>query len=394
VPPTERPVTLRSLGLSVYLPSLLFFIGDGAVIPIVALAARDHGASPAMAGFVVALRGLGVLAFDVPAGWLLSRFGERVAIASASVTVVVTYVGWTLTSSFAVFAALTFVQGCGWSAWQLARLAYLSEVLPVNLRGRAMSAVGGTIRIGSFVGPFFGAAASSLAGFDGVFVFAAVLCATAAVVMFVSVPPGEGREGRAEPVRVVSVVRAHAGVLLTAGLAATSLQALRQARNALLPLWADHIGLSAQAASILFGVSIGVEVLLVYPGGSVMDRWGRKAATVPCLVIMSVGLALLPSTSAVASLALVAVLLGVGNGLSSGVVMTLGADLAPPAARVPFLGVWRVFGDLGTAGGPLAVAGATALLTLGGAAIAVGAGGLLAAIYVSRFVPETMRRST
>ena len=178
-------------------------------------------------------------------------------------------------------------------------------------------------------------------------------------------------------------------MFLTAGLAAMSLQALRQSRNALLPLWADSIGLSVQTTAVLFGLSLGVELLLVYPGGSVMDRWGRKAAAIPCLVIMSIGLALLPLTDGAGTLALVALLLGAGNGLSSGVVMTLGADFAPPAARVPFLGVWRVLSDTGTAGGPLIVAGATAAITLGGAAVTVGVLGLLAAAFVARYVPET-----
>ena len=97
----------------------------------------------------------------------------------------------------------------------------------------------------------------------------------------------------------------------------------------------------------------------------------------------------MPLTHGTLTLALVAMLLGAGNGLSSGVVMTLGADFAPPATRVPFLGVWRVLSDLGTAGGPLAVAAATAAITLGGAAVTVGGLGLVAAAYVSRYVPET-----
>jgi MFS family permease len=392
-PPTvsagAEPVTLRSLGPSVYLPSVLFFVGDGSLIAIVALAARDLGASPALAGFVVALRGLGVLAFDIPAGWTLSRFGERATIVAASATVVLTLVGWLLTTSVLVFAVLAFVQGCGWAAWALARLAFVSEVVPPTLRGRAMSLLGGTNRVGMFVGPFLAALASHVAGFDGVFVVAIVLVAVAAVAFLHAVPPGRDVEHKGVAVPVADVVREHAGVFLTAGLAAMSLQALRQARNALLPLWADGIGLSVQTTSVLFGLSLGVELLLVYPGGSVMDRWGRKAVAIPCLVIMSVGLALMPLTDGAGTLALVAMLLGAGNGLSSGVVMTLGADFAPPAARVPFLGVWRVLSDLGTAGGPLVVAAATAAITLGGAAVTVGALGLLAAAFVLRFVPET-----
>lgn len=382
-------MTLRSLGMSVYLPSVLFFIGDGSLIAIVALAARDMGASPALAGLVVALRGLGVLVFDIPAGWALNRFGERATIAVASLTVILTLVGWTLTTSELVFAGLAFVQGCGWSAWQLARLAYVAEVVPPTLRGRAMSLLGGTSRLGMFVGPFLAALLTGVGGFDAVYLAAIALVGAAAIVLVVAVPAGRDEEGRGSTVPVGDILREHRRVFLTAGLAATSLQALRQARNALLPLWADSIGLSVQTSAVLFGLSLGVELLLVYPGGSIMDRWGRKAVAIPCLVLMSTGLAVMPLTHGVATLALVAALLGAGNGLSSGVVMTLGADFAPPATRVSFLGVWRVLSDIGTAGGPLAVAAVTAAVTLGGAAVAVGGMGLLAAVYVLRYVPET-----
>ena len=315
---------------------------------------------------------MGVLVFDIPAGWALTRFGERATIGAASLTVILTLVGWTLTTSEVVFAALAFVQGCGWSAWQLARLAYVSEVVPPTLRGRAMSLLGGTNRVGMFLGPFVAALATHFGGFDAVYVVAIVLTGAAALVLFATVPAGRDDESRGTTVPVAEILRDHRHVFLTAGLAATSLQALRQARNVLLPLWADSIGLGVQTTAVLFGLSLGVELVMVYPGGSVMDRWGRKAAAIPCLVIMSVGLAIMPLTHGTLTLALVAMLLGAGNGLSSGVVMTLGADFAPPATRVPFLGVWRVLSDLGTAGGPLAVAAATAAITLGGAAVTVG----------------------
>ena len=240
-----------------------------------------------------------------------------------------------------------------------------------------------------FLGPFLAALATQLGGFDAVYVMAMGLTGAAAIVLFATVPAGRDDDRPGVVVPVAEILRDHRHVFLTAGLAATSLQALRQARNALLPLWADSIGLSVQTTAVLFGVSLGVELLFVYPGGSVMDRWGRKAVAIPCLVLMSIGLAVMPLTHGALTLALVAMLLGAGNGLSSGVVMTLGADFAPPATRVPFLGVWRVLSDLGTAGGPLAVAAATAAITLGGAAVTVGGLGLVAAAYVTRYVPES-----
>ena len=45
----EQPFRLRSLVFSVYLPTLLFAIGQGAILPVIPLFARDLGASVAIA---------------------------------------------------------------------------------------------------------------------------------------------------------------------------------------------------------------------------------------------------------------------------------------------------------------------------------------------------------
>src|SRR3954468_14384861 len=96
----NHPVTtLRALGTRVYLPTFFFFVGEGAILPIIALAARDLGASAAAAAFVVALRSLGILIFDIPAGWIIARFGERTAVAIGSACFIVTLTGWIFTSS-------------------------------------------------------------------------------------------------------------------------------------------------------------------------------------------------------------------------------------------------------------------------------------------------------
>ena len=50
-----------------------------------------------------------------------------------------------------------------------------------------------------------------------------------------------------------------------------------------------------------------------------------------------------------------AILTGIGNGFGSGIMMTLGADLAPKGSIGEFLGLWRLIGDIGSTGGPLVV---------------------------------------
>lgn len=385
-----EPVTLRSLALRIYLPAWLFFLGDGAILPIIALAARDLGASVAFAGFVVALRSIGTLFFDLPAGWIIGRFGERAAVAFASACFAITLVGWILTESVAVFAVLAFVQGSGWSVWQLARMSYVSGVVGPDLRGRALSVLGGVSRAGWFLGPFLGAAAIAIGGHDAVYVFALALTIMAAALLFRFSSEDEGRSPHGDAsTKLMAIVRTHRHSLLTVGWVALAIQALRQARIAIVPLWADHIGLSAGTVSIIFGISTGFELLCVYLGGSIMDRRGRKAVAVPSIAIIATGIMLLPLCQELWSLVIVAILLGLGNGISSGVNMTLGADLAPATGRAQFLGVWRVLGDIGTAGGPLVVAVITGLLTLSGAAIFCGAAGLVAATLVQQLVPET-----
>ena len=392
--PEPNGPTLRSLGPSVYVPTFLFAVGQGAVIPIVALAARDEGASVALAGFIVALRGIGVLAFDLPAGWLISKVGEQRAMVAATAIVIAALVGSVLSPGVWVFAGFTFLMGCGWSVWLLARLSYVSDVMPVHLRGRALSTLGGMNRVGNFVGPFLGAGAAIVFGLDGAYYVHLVSAALACGLLIVLIR-GENVYPSSvhEPVNFSGVIRENAGVFMTAGVGVMAIGALRATRQGVLPLWGDHLGLDESAISLIFGISMGLEMLLFYPAGSVMDRWGRKAVALPCLGIMSIGMLLVPLTSGFWSMVVVGLLIGFGNGLGSGIVMTLGADFSPEAGRAQFLGAWRVCGDLGTAGGPLMVAGATAVASLGAASVAMGVLGVGAFAMMLFVMPETLRRA-
>ena len=386
--------TLRSLAAPVYLPSFIFAVGQGAVVPIVALAARDVGASVALAGVAVALRGIGTMAFDVPAGTLVARAGERRAMLVATVVLVVSLVGCVASPSAPLFALFMFLMGCGWSIWLLARLTYVSDVMPAHLRGRALSTLGGVQRIGAFVGPFLGALAVTAVGLDGAYYVHIALAVVGYVVLQVVPDPHTSTPPTGHPtVRVRAIVADHRETFLTAGVGAMSVGVLRASRSVVLPLWADAIGLDAAAVSIIFGISAGLDMTLFYPAGLASDRWGRKAVAIPCLVLMATGLVLVPRTGGFGSLAAVGLLLGFGNGLGSGIVMTLGSDFAPAVGRAEFLGVWRLVSDVGTAGGPLVVAGVERVATLATASTAVGLIGFVGAALVALRVPEPLHRS-
>jgi hypothetical protein len=83
-----------------------------------------------------------------------------------------------------------------------------------------------------------------------------------------------------------------------------------------------------------------------------------------------------------------ALLMGVGNGLGSGIVMTLGADAAPEAGRAPFLGVWRLLSLVGHNGASLVVAAVAAVASIGAASVTVGLLTLAGGAWLAQWLPQ------
>jgi len=382
------PPTLRSLVASVYLPTVLFAIGQGAVIPVIAITATDLGASVALAGVIVAVRGIGTMVFDVPAGALVGRLGERRAMVVGTAILAAALLGCIASPNPFVFAAFLFVLGGGWALFLLARLSYVTDVMPPDMRGRALSTLGGVQRIGNFIGPFVGAAAIWAIGLDGAYLTHVALAIASCVVLIAVPDPHTTTTTQHDHAPVASVLRDNRHAFTTIGAGAAILGVLRVCRQALVPLWGLQIGLDAAQISLLFGISSAIDMLFFYPVGMASDRFGRRAVALPCLALLSIGFLAMPLTSSFAGLALVGALMGVGNGLGSGIVMTLGADLAPLEGRAAFLGAWRLVSDAGQAGGPLIAAAATAVATLGVASASIGLLGFVGVATFAVFLPS------
>jgi MFS family permease len=385
-------VTLRDIAPAAFLPPGLFAVGQGAIAPVVVISATQLGASPAMAALVVATAGLGQIAADIPAGSIVHRYGERPTMIGAAGLTVLALFGCIFAQTLVVFALSIFVTGAGTAVWLLARQAYVTEVVPYRLRATAMSTLGGVFRIGLFIGPFIGAAAVHFVGLWGAYavhIVAAVLAAGVLLLVkdLTAAQGGRSGEGR-ERASVGQLVRQQRSVLATLGVGVLVVSAVRAARQVVLPLWGQHLGLSPSAISIIFGVSGAIDMLFFYPAGKVMDRFGRAFVAVPSMLVLGLSLAVLPLVQSATALMAVGVVMGVGNGMSSGLVMTLGADLAPPDQRPVFLGVWRVFSDAGNGAGPFVIAGVTAVATLGVGIVAMGVVGVLGAGWLGFWIPR------
>lgn len=393
-PGADRPFHIRQLAASVYIPTLLYAVGQGIAIPIVPLFARDLGASLALAGLVVTMRGVGSMVADVPAGLLVSRIGGRRSMLVGGVSTALACVGMALSPNVLMLTVFVVVTGIGQAVWVVSRLAYIAGAAPVAQRGRAISLVGGSSRIGTFVGPILGGAAASAFGLEAAFLVQALIVGLGCVLPLFAGSEPSIQTGISAPAhhRLGQTVREHWRSLLTAGSVAVLLTVLRQGRQVLVPFWGDEIGLDVAAIGLIFGLSSAADMTLFYPVGVVMDRWGRKWAIIPSLLLLSASLALIPLTHSFWPFLLVGLLSGVGNGFGSGVVMTLGADLAPPDQAGEFIGVWRLIADIGAAVAPIGIGALAQIATLGAASVLTASAGFVGAAIMAFFVAETLQR--
>ena len=400
--PSPEPVRLRSIALSVYGPTILVAVGQGAILPLVALSARELGASVGTAALIVALIGLGQLIGDLPAGALAARIGERRALIAACVVDALALLGAFLAQSLILLAMAITVTGLAHAVFGLARHAYLTEAIPVPFRARALSTLGGSFRIGLFIGPFIAAVLVTRWSIGAAYGFAAIMSIAAAILTAFLPDLARNRPAAAtgDPRRhrsVVSVLAEHRRILLTLGIGIMVISAARATRQSIVPLWAESIGIDAATTAVIFGISAGVDILLFYPGGAIMDRFGRVYVAVPTMIVLGLGFILLPLTTGATSVGLVAALMGLGNGISSGIVLTLGSDASPPQDRAQFLGGWRVCSDLGNATGPLVISAVSAFAPLAVAAVTMGlltwAGAGWLVKWVPVYAPRTRRRN-
>jgi MFS family permease len=401
----ELPFKWSSVALPAFLPTLLFSIGEGSIIPIIPTVAHSLGATLAIAGLIAAMIMVGEAIGDIPSGWLVARIGERTSMIGASCVAVGGLAICTFAPSPVVLGVGILLVGLATAVFALARHAFMTSFVPKKIRARALSTLGGTFRLGYFVGPFVAAGVIHLTNnTSSVFWIDIVGCLSAAVVLLIVKDPSaelgarraqlsEGREFVAEESRgLFQTIWKYRGVLARLGTAAGLIGAIRASRQVILPLWAVSIGITDTNTALIIGIAGAIDFGLFYVSGQIMDRWGRLASALPSMIGLGLTHILLSFShdlpSNVVWFITIAMLMSVANGIGSGILMTLGADLADQTNPAPFLGAWRFTGDVGSAAAPVLVSVLTGVASIAIASGVMGVIGLVGAAMLLRYVPK------
>ena len=380
---------IKQLVLPVFLPSLLFATGEGAIIPIIPAAAERLGADIPTAGLLAGMLMLGTLLADIPASQLVFRLGERKAMI---VVAFVAAAGISLayfSNTLIALGSAAFIAGACASVFGLARHGYMAHNVPQSHRARSLAMLGGMFRGGSFFGPAIASAVIWMLDLKSVFVVGVAFCILAALALLISRAAGFEDDKPAPSTGVWNVAKAQRHKLLTLGTASAILAAVRTIRSIGLPLWALSIHLHPGETTLYIALGGALDFALFYSSGQVMDRFGRRAAAVPTLVATGITYLFVFAAQDGTGFLILVLAIALANGIGSGVIMVLGADLAPPESRNEFLASYRMMVDAAMAGSAPVLSLLTAIFGLAGAMSGFGLlaffGGWLMYRYIPRF---------
>ena len=394
----RRRFSIVPLIPTVYAPTFLLAIGQGVLIPVLPIFAKDElFATDVMIGLAVGAKYIGTLMFDVPAGILVSRFGMWRTMLVGILLFAAAAVAAANSPNFTILFLARFAAGASFAFWMISRHAFIAGAVPTRHRGKALSLYGGTSRIAAIIGPILGGVLAEYVDIKAPFYAqAAIAFLTGMLVLYTMTRTGgdvvnpQGHRNVLASVGTTMV--AHRRDFMTAGLVAVILQFVRAAREFLIPVWGDEMGLKTDQIGYVASASYAVDSTMFPIVGWTMDRFGRKYVGVPALAVMGIGLSLLPFADGMTMLMIAGIVTGLGNGLSSGFVLTLGSDLAPLNDPGEFLGVWRFISDVGGAVGPPLIGGIAQIMALATATWFTGGVAGVGAIALMVLVQETVAR--
>ena len=341
------------------------------MVPAVPVIAESFAISPGAAAQIITALALGRFAGMPLSGTVLDRLGTRTALTSGPAIACGAALLAGITPWFSLILILVFVIGLGESIWVIAREVAGIDLARQDQRGRVLSGFHGINNLGLALGPLFGGWLTETAGFRTVFFgYAACAVASAFLGAWVTNSQAAGRQqtsttwtwsfaALARRLRglkdlfeqIDPDLRATYAVLVFATF--TSF-VHRVTTQSMLPLLATaDLGLSPKEVGMLFTIS-GLSVfVMILPAGFVIDKVGRKWATVPSTGIPAIAFLLIPFAQNFLQLAVLISFLGIANGLSLGSLATSTFDVVPASARGRLQAARRTIAEIGGVAAPL-----------------------------------------
>jgi MFS transporter, DHA1 family, multidrug resistance protein len=374
-------------------------LGFGAIVPVLALYARSFGVPQSAIGLAIAVYGLARVIIAVPVGKLTDMVGRRTALALGGLVTAAGNLLCAYAPNFATFVAARFVAGVGAALVLIAGQIVLADITTPARRGRVMAVYQGVFLFAVGVGPYPGGLLAERFGLAAPFVVYAVAGALAAVVGWLQIPDtrtaGLSAADAAAPVPFAAQIRlltAHTGFMLVSLVGFTNAVVRTGALFNVVPVLArDRLALGADRIGFGLALSSVVGLVLAYPAGVLVDRYGRKSVIVPATVAAGLSMVVFLAAPSYAWFLVACVVWSVAVGVSGAAPAAYAADMAPSGMNAAAMSTYRMLSDVGYVVGPIALGIATDLFGADAALAASAAFMCVVAALFARFAPESYR---
>jgi len=374
-------------------------LGFGSIVPALALYARSFGVAQSAIGLAIAVYGLARFLLAVPAGQLSDRLGRRTTLAVGGGLSAIGNALCALAPTYAAFVGARFVAGAGAALVLTTGLIVLADISTPANRGRMMSVYQGVFIFAVGIGPFPGGLLASRWGLAAPFVAYAATSVVASAVAWLAVPETRVPLQVDEPASAdvpfraqVRLLTTHRGFLLVSLIAFVNAVARTGALFNIIPILArDRLALDTDRIGFGLALASVVGLVLAYPAGVLVDRYGRKIVIVPATITSGLSLVVFLLAPTYGWFLAGCAVWSVAMGISGAAPSAYAADTAPASMTAAALGTYRMLADLGYVVGPIALGLAA---DLAGADLALGLTALLlaaVALLFARLAPETYR---
>jgi MFS transporter, DHA1 family, multidrug resistance protein len=270
-------------------------LGFGGVVPALPLYARSFGVSVSAIGMAVGIYGLARLIGALPSGWLADAFGRRYSLALGGVVISVGNLWCALAPDYAQFIAARFVCGAGAGLIVTTGQIVLADITEPETRGRVVSIYQGVFIFAAGVGPLPGGLLSAHYGLTAPFWVYAVAGLFASAVAIFAV--GETRDpahaaarrrggGGVTYMEQITRLSRQVGFMLACFVSLANAAARTGGLFSIVPLLGSaRLGLGVTEIGFALAVGTVIGLLAAYPGGMLVDYFGRKAVIAPSTVI-------------------------------------------------------------------------------------------------------------
>ncbi len=364
--------TVRAI-VPLYGSAMISGLGFAMVLPAIPVFVTEFDVSVGAAAQVITAFALGRFVGTPLSGFMVDRFGSRRTMVAGPAVAGAAAVGAAVVPAFAVVLAAMFVAGAGDVIWAIGGEIAGIDLVRLEQRGRLMSGFHGIHAVGMTAGPLVGGVLTERVGYQAIFVVFAAVALVAVLLGSIAHEayrsPAEAAPRRRPPLRsmlsparrvealvglfkqIERSLRATYAVLV---FATFSSFVFRMTLQAMLPLYAgSELGFSPAQIGVLFSLSGVVVFSMILPAGFIIDKVGRKWATVPSTGLPALAFVLLPFADTFGQLAVLVSLMGVANGLSLGSLATSTYDVLPAAARGRLQAARRTIAEVGGVGAPL-----------------------------------------